>query len=250
MHLAEVVDNVGIISLDPYISEGHISSINALEQICDNLLKQGIDLCLLDMRDVQTVPSVFLATIVTLQNKLNTTGGRLALLNPANYVQKLLNITVVNELIEAFDNKMQAIYSLKKAKKDEYESLMQKMNSTDLIQRFEAAKKLARMGEEKAFNYIVDSLSSENDNERFQATLCLTAIGGERVVNPLIRALKDNFYKVRCFAAEALGNLRSNAALNPLKEVIRFDHNRNVVAKASEAIDKIVHSTGNKVTTG
>lgn len=250
MHLAEVVDNVGIISLDPYISEGHISSINALEQICDNLQKQGIDLCLLDMRDVQSVPSVFLATIVTLQNKLNTTGGRLALLNPVSYVRKLLNITVVNELIESFDNKMQAIYSLKKAKKDEYDSLMQKMGSPDLIQRFEAAKKLVRMGEEKAFNYIVGSLESEDDNERFQATLCLTAIGGERVIAPLIKALKDNFYKVRCFAAEALGNLHANAALNPLKELIRFDQNRNVVAKAGEAIDKIVHSSNSRVSAG
>ena len=242
MHLVKIVDNVGIISLDPYISEGHMSSINALDEICKNLLNQGIDLCLLDMREVQTVPSIFLATIVTLQNKLNITGGRLALLNPTKYVQKLLNITVVNELIESFDGKEEAIRSIKKAKKAEYETLMVKMRGDDLIQRFESAKKLTRMGDEKAFDFLVESLSSPDENERFQATLCLMAIGGEKVVAPLMKALKDDFYKVRCYAAEALGNLCATNALEPLKQVIRFDHNRNVVARASEAIDKIVHS--------
>ena len=98
------------------------------------------------------------------------------------------------------------------------------------------------MGEEKGFDFLIEGLSSMDENERFQATLCLTAIGGDKVVAPLMKALKDDFYKVRCYAAEALGNLRAANALEPLKQVIRFDHNRNVVARASEAVDKIVHS--------
>ncbi len=242
MHLVKVVDNVGVISLDPYISKGQLSSIDSLEEICTNLLKQDIDLCLLDMSDVKTVPSIFLATIVTLQNKLNTTGGRLALLNPMKYVRKLLNITVVNELIEVFDTEDEAIKNLLEAKKAEYDSLSEKLNGLDVISRFDAAKKLARMGDSKGMDFLVESLASPDENMRFQATMCLTDIGGDKVVTPLLKALGDEFYKVRCYAAEALGNIRAAEALDPLKKIIRFDHNRNVVAKAGEAIDKIIHS--------
>jgi len=242
MHLVRVISDVGLISLDPYISEGQLSSIDSLEEICNNLLKQGVDLCLLDMSEVKTVPSIFLATIVTLQNKLNTTGGRLAILNPTKYVRKLLSITVVNELIEVFENENEAINSLLEAKKAEYDSLSEKLKGPDVISRFDAAKKLARMGDSKGMDFLVEILGSPDENMRFQATMRLTDIGGDKVVAPLLRALGDEFYKVRCYAAEALGNIRASEALDPLKKVIRFDHNRNVVAKASEAVDKIIHS--------
>ena len=245
MHLVKVVNNIGIISLDPYISEGQMSSIDSMDEICSNLLKQGIDLCILDMTEVKTVPSVFLATIVTLQNKLNITGGRLALLNPARYVRKLLNITVVNELIEVFDSEEDALKSLEVAKQAEYDALLERLKDDDFISRCEAAKKLARMGEKRGMDFLIESLNNPDQNLRFQATLCLTDIGGEKVVSPLLKALRDEFYKVRCYAAEALGNIHASEALDPLKQVIRFDHNRNVVAKASEAVDKIIHSVGN-----
>jgi anti-anti-sigma regulatory factor len=242
VHLVKVVDNVGVISLDPYISEGQMSSIDSLDEICGNLLTKGIDLCLLDMGEVKTVPSIFLAMMVTLQNKLNTTGGRLAILRPTKYVRKLLNITVVNELIEVYDSEDEAVKSLVEAKKAEYDSLLEMLNGEDVTSRFEVAKKLTRMGEQRGLDFLVDCLGSPDQNMRFQATLSLTDIGGDRVVVPLLKALRDEFYKIRCYAAEALGNIRAAEALNPLKQVIRFDHNRNVVAKASEAVDKIIHS--------
>ena len=242
MHLVKVVDNVGIISLDPYISEGQMSSIDSMDEICNNLLTQGIDLCLLDMSEVKTIPSIFLAIIVTLQNKLNTTGGRLALLRPTKYVRKLLNITVVNELIEVYDSEEDAVKSLLEAKRAEYDSLLEMLNGEDVTSRFDVAKKLTRMGEQRSLDFLIESLGNPDQNMRFQATLALTDIGGDKVVVPLLKALRDEFYKVRCYAAEALGNIRTVEALNPLKQVIRFDQNRNVVAKASEAVDKIMHS--------
>jgi anti-anti-sigma factor len=242
MHLVKLVKNVGIISLDPYISEGQMSSIESLEDICKNLLKQGVDLCVLDMQEVSSVPSLFLATIVTLQNKLNVTGGRLAILSPTKYVRKLLNITVVNELIEIFESEEEAVAQLVDAKRGEYDSLIATLEGPDVMARFEAAKKLARMKEPKGLEFLVDTLGNPDENLRFQSTLCLTDIGGEVVVGPLLKALRDEFYKVRCYAAEALGKIGTDKALDPLKQIIRFDKNRNVVAKASEAVDRIVHS--------
>lgn len=241
MHLVKVVNNVGIVSLDPYISEGRRESIDSLEEICDNLLEQGVDLCLLDMSEVNTVPSIFLATIVTLQNRLNTTGGRLAILRPAKYVRKLLNITVVNELIDVFDDDDEAVESLRSAKRAEYESLVEMLDDAEALTRFGAAKKLVRMGETKGMDVLVQGLDDSDENNRFQATLCLSDLGGEEVVGPLLKALKDEFYKVRCYAAEALGNIGASRAFDPLKKVMRSDHNRNVVAKAGEALDKITH---------
>ena len=241
MHLVKVVNNVGIVSLDPYISEGRQESINSLEEICGSLLEQEVDLCLLDMSEVNTVPSIFLATIVTLQNRLNTTGGRLAILRPAKYVRKLLNITVVNELIDVFDDEDEAVESLRRAKRAEYESLVEMLDDTEALTRFGAAKKLVRMGETKGMDVLVQGLDDSDENNRFQATLCLSDLGGEEAVGPLLKALKDEFYKVRCYAAEALGNIGASRALDPLKKVMRLDRNRNVVAKAGEALDKITH---------
>jgi HEAT repeat protein len=73
---------------------------------------------------------------------------------------------------------------------------------------------------EQAFGRLCELLTDGNEEVRNFATVMLGQIGSQAAVEPLVEALKDPDTNVRCGAAEALGRIGDRRALQPLGALV------------------------------
>ncbi|MDR2874265.1 MAG: HEAT repeat domain-containing protein [Methanobrevibacter sp.] len=82
-----------------------------------------------------------------------------------------------------------------------------------------AAKILGDIGDEKAIDPLITTLSSPHKLLRREASTSLIKIGNSSV-DPLINILTNEDWKIRGAAAWALGSLGDKRAIEPLKNLI------------------------------
>ncbi len=240
MHIARQKDNVAVVGLDGALSSGDRESLDSLEQLCMNLINGGARCILLSMKGLRTAPSVFLATLASLQSRVRALGGEIAVVHPSNHVRKLFRVTAMDKVVALFSDEQSAGDVVKRRLEEMERTLQDDLASPRRLTRIEAASKLARIGDERGFSLLSELLSDDDAVMRLQTTLSLAGIGGPRVVEPLIRALSDGDYRVRMYAAEALGKSADPRAVEPLKAAVRFECNRNVIFKANQALEKLL----------
>jgi HEAT repeat protein len=94
-----------------------------------------------------------------------------------------------------------------------------------------------RESEEK-LAYFLEMLKSENVGWRWKAAESLARLGDPRAVDPLIETLRDEDWRVRQKAAWALGYLGDPRAIIPLRRAYR-DEREGVREIIMEALDMI-----------
>jgi HEAT repeat protein len=105
--------------------------------------------------------------------------------------------------------------------------------------RMAAARALGELRDERALSRLVATLSDENWRVRELVVWALSEMKDERAVTALGNVLlSDVRVEVRRGAAEALGEIRSAAALPYLKQALN-DAETRVSAKAAWAIEEI-----------
>ena len=240
MHIAKQKDNIAIVELDSRISSGDRETLDGLETLCSGLAQGGVRCILLDMDSVDTAPSVFLATLASLQHRVKSLGGELAIIHPTNHVRKLFRVTVMDRVIGLYADEGSAFEAINQHLDQMRQALEDELSSPKKLIRIEAASKLARIGDKQGIVLLTEFLSDEDPVMRLQTTLSLAGLGGSRVVEPLIQALSDDDYRVRMYAAEALGKTADAKAIEPLKATVRFERNRNVIFKANQALEQLL----------
>jgi len=119
------------------------------------------------------------------------------------------------------------------------------LNDSDSYVQYTAAQALGRIGDPRAVDPLIlvlnDSASSlppmERQSIRFMALYALVKIG-EPAIDPLILALNDSSSSVRCYAADALGEIGDPRAVDPLIDALN-DEDEDVREAAMEALEKI-----------
>jgi len=240
MHVAKRDNDAAVVELDTQVSSGDRDGLDSLEDVCSGLAGQGVRCILLDMEGVQTAPSVFLATLASLQKRVHSLGGEIAVIHPTSRMRKLFRVTVMDRVIGLYGDERSALEAVHKHVEEMRAVLREELSSPQKLVRLKAGVRLARSGEEQGFDVLSEFLADEDPVVRLQATLSLAAIGGARVVAPLVRALSDKEYRVRMYAAEALGKIEDARAIEPLKAAVRFERNRNVIFKANQALDQLL----------
>jgi len=91
---------------------------------------------------------------------------------------------------------------------------------------------------EKKLTYFIGMLKSDNVGWRWKAAESLARLGDPRAVDPLIDALDDEDWRVRQKAAWALGYLGDPRAIIPLRRLYRME-NEGVREIILEALDII-----------
>jgi len=240
MHIATQKDRATVVELDSRLSEGHRDTLDSLEDLCSGLAREGERCILLDMNRVRTAPSVLLATLVSLQNRIRAIGGELAVIHPSKHVRKVFRVTVMDQVIGLYDDEQAALEAVTRHIDEMRHAVEQDLASPRKLRRIEAASKLARIGDEQGFVMLSEFLTDEDPVMRLQSILSLGRLGGSQVVEPLIRALSDEDYRVRMHAAEALGKTADTRSVEPLKAAVRFERNRNVIFKANQSLDQLL----------
>lgn len=240
MHIAKQKEHVAVVELDSGVSSGDRGTLDSLESLCSGLAHGGVRCILLDMKGIQTTPSVFLAALASLQRRIQSLGGEIAVINPTSHVRKLFRVTVMDQVVGIYSDEDSALEAVNKHLEMMRRSLLNELASPKVLTRIEAASKLARIGDEQGIMLLTEFLSDEDPVMRLQATLNLAGLGGPKVVEPLIRALSDDDYRVRMYAAEALGKTCDAKAIEPLKATVRFERNRNVIFKANQALEQLL----------
>jgi HEAT repeat protein len=91
---------------------------------------------------------------------------------------------------------------------------------------------------EEKLAYFLEMLNSENVGWRWKAAESLARLGDTRAVDPLIETLRDGDWRVRQKAAWALGYLGDPRAIIPLRRAYR-DEREGVREIIMEALDRI-----------
>ena len=91
---------------------------------------------------------------------------------------------------------------------------------------------------EKKLAYFIEMLQSDNVGWRWKAAESLARLGDLRAVDPLIDALGDEDWRVRQKVAWALGYLGDPRAIIPLRRLYRVE-NEGVREIIMEALDMI-----------
>jgi len=240
MHIATQKQRAALVEVDRDLIHGDRDSLDSLEQLCCGLAEHGSRCILLDMKNVRSTPSVVIATLASLQRRVQALGGEIALVRPTKAVRKAFRVTVMDEMIGLYDTEDEALDVVLRRLEAMRERLHSDLGSPKKLQRLEAASKLARIGDKKGLVLLTGFLSDVDPVVRLQGTLSLAGIGGPVVVEPLIRALADEDYRVRMYAAEALGKTADHRAIEPLKAAVRFERNRNVIFKANQALEQLL----------
>ena len=91
---------------------------------------------------------------------------------------------------------------------------------------------------EKKLTYFIGMLKSDNVGWRWKAAESLARLGDPRAVDPLIDALYDEDWRVRQKAAWALGYLGDPRAIIPLRRLYRVEHEgvREIIREALDMI--------------
>lgn len=119
--------------------------------------------------------------------------------------------------------------------------LIKALNDSDWQVRKFAAVSLGRMKDEKAIPILLEAMEDEDADVRWKAMLALAKFG-ERAVKPLIKTLQNENWSVRARAAEVIGKIGGEDALNALIGVFvgnTRDNNRHVRGRAAEALGRI-----------
>ena len=106
-----------------------------------------------------------------------------------------------------------------KAKK--IEKLVRKLEGSDERAAYDAALRLALIGDETAVAPLIDAYGRESGMMRVAAIKALGSIGDERALDVLLEALNDGDVNIRRNAASGLGNLGDESAIEPLIEASR-----------------------------
>ena len=96
--------------------------------------------------------------------------------------------------------------------------------------------------EEERFQYFIRMLTDEDVSRRWKAAEALARIGDTRAVEPLIQALSDDDWRVRQKVAWALGYLGDPRAITPLRRAYPGDL-EGVQEMITEAIEMIRRKT-------
>jgi len=240
MHIATQKQHATVVEVDRELASGDRESLDSLEHLCCGLAEHGTRCILLDMKNVRSTPSVVMATLASLQRRVRSLGGEIALVHPTKAVRKAFRVTVLDDIIGLYENEEEALDAVLQRLDQVRAQLRTDLSSPKKLERLEAASKLARIGDSRGFTLLTGFLSDADPVVRLQGTLSLAGIGGAVVVEPLIRALSDEDYRVRMYAAEALGKLADLRAIEPLKAAVRFERNRNVIFKANQALEQLL----------
>jgi anti-anti-sigma regulatory factor len=248
MHIARQKENVAVVELDHRAGSGDRESLDALERLCADLVHAGTPCIILDMKGLRTAPSVLLATLASLQSRIQSLGGEIAVIHATNRVCKLFRVSVMDGLVGLYDEEESAAEAVTKHIQEMRRTVEDDLRSPKKFTRVEAASRLARIGDSRGTALLTGFLGDEDPLVRLQATLSLAGLGGPGVVEPLIRALSDDDYRVRMHAADALGRSADSKAIEPLKAAVRFERNRNVIFKANQALEHVLRHTRTGVT--
>lgn len=93
-------------------------------------------------------------------------------------------------------------------------------------------------GYEERITYYLTRLHSQSPADRWKAIESMARLGDLRVVEPVIEALSDEDWRVRQKAAWALGVLGDERALVPLRRALR-NESEGVREMILEALDQI-----------
>ncbi len=91
---------------------------------------------------------------------------------------------------------------------------------------------------EERIAYFLRRLQGESPADRWKAIESLARLGDPRAVEPIIEALSDEDWRVRQKAAWALGFIGDERALVPLRRALR-DETEGVQEMILEALDQI-----------
>jgi HEAT repeat protein len=100
------------------------------------------------------------------------------------------------------------------------------------------AKALAKIKDSSAIEPLLPLLQDKVKAVREEATAALAAIGDEALPS-LLEALKHSEWLVRLHAVEALGKMRSPAAVEPLLSVLFNDHDQAIREDVVRALGQI-----------
>jgi HEAT repeat protein len=116
-------------------------------------------------------------------------------------------------------------------------ALIHGLRDEEKVVRAQALQALVAIGK-PALKDLINLLNDPDWKVRYRAAEALGMIGDEKAVNPLIRILSDNKDHVRYIAAKSLGMLRAQVARDPLCKCLS-DENKYVRAMATSSLLKI-----------
>ena len=129
---------------------------------------------------------------------------------------------VVEPLVEALNDENPATDALIEIGDVATDSLIESLDSEKVNVRCDATRALGEIGNAKAVDYIINMLKDEWVNVRIYAVTSLGKLNDTKAVPALIEVMKNEKENdlVRAGAAAALGVLRDQRALLPLRELI------------------------------
>lgn len=119
-----------------------------------------------------------------------------------------------------------------------FDPLLGALTSQDWIVRMHAAKALGRIGDTRAVSALMPLLQDKVKAVRVEAAQALVSLK-EASVPSLLEALKHSEWLVRLHAVEALGKIKSPAAVEPLLYVLFNDRDTAVRTDAVRSLGDI-----------
>ena len=122
-----------------------------------------------------------------------------------------------------------------------FDILIIALNDKDWHVRKYAAVALGKIGDERAIGHLVNALNDVDSDVRWKSLIALGKIG-EPSVKPLLKALKSEDWQMRGRAAEVLGRIGDERAIEPLiNELNRRNKTQNkyVRGRIIEALGRI-----------
>ena len=119
---------------------------------------------------------------------------------------------------------------------DEVQRFAKRLEYNSVEWRREAALRLSRAEDPRAFPHLVKALRDADDEVRLIAAGGIAKLRDPRAFSHLAGALKDSRAETRAVAAEGLGELRDPRALGPLMRIASTDEDPAVRTNAVNAI--------------
>ena len=106
------VDNVIVLQL-----QGDLIGENsgaAIIGIVSDEMNEKVTACAINLSDIRYMNSSGLGVLITLLTKFKNKGGKVTLINPSDQIEKLLQITRLNEVFSIAESEEEAINELKR----------------------------------------------------------------------------------------------------------------------------------------